>query len=110
MVAPLQGLDTLNVNSAAAMAFNFGAHANQHFGQVGDFGFLRGVFEYRLALCQRSCHQKVFGSCDGDHVGGNACAFESSSAVGQTGHHVAMLNGNLGAHGLQALDVLIDRA
>ena len=49
---------------------------DQHLGQVGDLGLLRGVLQHRLAFGQRRGHQQVLGAGDGDHVGGDARALQ----------------------------------
>ena len=105
----VQALDALDANAARAMALDARAHADQQLGQVGDFGFLGGVFQHRLAFGQRSGHEEVLGSGDGHHVGGDARAAQAAAAGRQARHHVAVLDLDLRAHGLQALDVLVHR-
>ena len=106
--APLQTLYPLDVNATGAMAFDLGAHGNEHFCQIGNFRFLCSVFQHRFAFGQRCSHQKVFGAGDSHHVGGNACALQACARVFQLGHHVAVFHLDVSTHGLQAFDVLID--
>eukprot|EP01137_Pigoraptor_chileana_P029746 Opistho-2@15329 len=109
VLAAVQLLDALDADVAGAVAFDLRAHADQHFGQVDDLGLLRGVLEQRLALGQRGGHEEVLGAGDGDHVGQDARALQPRAALGQARDHVAVLDHDLGAHRLQALDVLVDR-
>jgi hypothetical protein len=109
VLAAVQLLDALDADVAGAVAFDLRAHADQHFGEVDDLGLLRGVFEQRFALGQRGCHKEILGTGDGDHVGQDARALQAGAAFGQARDHVAVLDHDLCAHGLQALDVLVDR-
>ena len=95
--------------AAGAVALDLGAHLNEHFRQIGNFGFLRRIFQHGFAFGQRRRHQKIFRAGDGDHVGGDAGAAQAGATRRQFGHHVAMLDRNLRAHGLQTLDVLVHR-
>ncbi len=45
-----------------------------------------------------------------DHVGGDARPSQALAPSGQAGQHVAVIDGDFRTHGLQAFDVLIDRA
>jgi len=108
--AAAQRLDAADADAARAVAFDLRAHGDQHLGQVGDFGLLRGVFEHRLALGQRRGHEQVLGAGHRDHVRGDARAVQPLVARLQFGDDVAMLDHDVRAHGLQALDVLIDGA
>ena len=101
---------TLDADAAAAMAFDAGAHGDQHLGQVGDLRLLRGVFQDGFAVGQAGGHQKILGAGDGDHIGGDAGAAQPRQARRQARHHVAVLDLDFGAHGAQALDVLVHRA
>ena len=108
--AAVQLLDALDADAAGAVAFDLRAHGDQHLGQIRNFRLLRGVFEHRLALGQRSGHHEIFGARHGDHVGGDAGALQALPACGQLGDHVAVLDHDLGPHGGHALDVLVHRA
>ena len=103
----MQVFHALNANTPGAVAFNFCAHFDEHFGQVPDFRLLSSVFQNRLAFCQRCRHQEILGASNSHHVGRDAAAFKARAASGQPGNHVAVLHHNLGAHRLQAFDVLI---
>ena len=108
--AAVQLLHALDANAAGAVSLNAGAHFDQHLGQVGNLGFLGGVLQNGFAFSQGRSHQEVLGPRDGDHVGGDARAFQAGPALGQFGNHVAMLHPNLGTHGTQSFDVLIHGA
>ena len=106
----MQRGDTLDVDAAGAVAFDLRAHGNQQLGQVGNLGFLRRVFQHGFALGQGGGHEEVFSARDGHHVGSDACALQTCAAVFQARHHVALLDINDRAHGLQAFDVLVHGA
>ena len=110
MGAAMQSLNALNADAARAVAFNFCAHLDEHFCQIADFGLLRSVLQDRFAFSQCGRHQKVFSASDRHHVSRDTATLQARSARGQLGHHVAVLNHNLSAHGLQAFDVLVHRA
>ena len=110
VVATVQALHTLNADTAAPMAFNFGAHLDEHLCKIRNFGLLRRVFENGFTLGQGRSHEEVFGARDRDHIGGDACTLQARATLGQLGDHVAVLDHDLGTHGLQSLDMLIHRA
>ena len=113
VVAAMQAINALNMDAACAVAFDLRAHGNQHLGQVANLGLLRGVFKNRLALGQSGGHQEVFSAGDSHHVSGDVRALEASALAVSAGRHlrqhVAVLDRDVRAHGLQALDVLIHR-
>ena len=92
------------------MTFDLRAHPDQHLSQVGNLGLLGGVFQDGLAFGQRGSHQEVLGTGDRHHVGGDARALQPGAPRRQRGDHVAVLDRDLGPHGLQALDVLVHRS
>ena len=110
VLATVQALHTLDADAARAMAFDLRAHFDEHLGQVGNLGLLGGVFQHRLAFGQGRGHHEVFSAGDGDHVGGDARAFQARAALRQAGQHVAMVHRDDRTHGLQTFDVLVDRA
>jgi hypothetical protein len=95
----------LDPDPARAVALDARAHGDQHLGQVGDLRLLGGVLEHRLALGQGRRHQQVLGAGDGDHVGRDPRTLQPRGA----GDDVAVLDRDVGAERLQALDVLVDR-
>ncbi len=94
----MQPLHALNADTVSAVAFDAGAHGDQHFGQIGDFGLLRGIFQDGLAAGQRGGHQQVFGAGDRHHVGGDAGT--AQSAFRSAGDDVAVLDADVGPHRL----------
>jgi hypothetical protein len=100
VLTTVQTVHTLDADAASAVAFDLGAHFDQHLGQVRNLGLLGGVFEHRLAFGQGRGHHEVFSAGDGDHVGGDASAFEASAAFGQAGEHVAVVHRDDRTHGL----------
>ena len=109
MRAAVQTFDALNADAARAVAFDVRAHLDEHFGQVANLRFLRCVFKNGFAFGQCCRHHQVFSARHGHHVGADAATLQAPGASWQFGQHVAMLDGNLGPHGLQALDVLVHR-
>ena len=106
ILGAVQRVDAVDGDDVAAGAFDFGAHGDQAARQVDHFGFARGVFQHGGAFGQRSGHHQVFGAGDGHHVHHDARALQALAL----GVDVAVLDADLGAHRLQALDVQIDRA
>jgi len=91
-------------DGGGACAFDLCAHADEHGGEVGDFGFARAVFKEGVAVGESSGHEQVFGAGDGDLVEDDVRALET---IG-TGFEVAVLLRDGGAHGFEALDVEVD--
>ncbi len=98
--------DALNADGRGSGAFDLCSHGDEHGGEVGDFGLARAVFEEGFAVGEDGCHQEVFGSGDGDLVEDDVRAFE---AVGP-GFEIAVIVGDGGPHGFEALDVEVDGA
>jgi len=74
--------------------------------EVAHFGLARGVLDHGLALREHGGHQQVLRPGDGDHVGDDARALQALRARLDE----AVLDVDLGAHRLQALDVLVHGA
>ena len=110
MRATMQLFNALNADAAGAMAFNFCAHLDEHFGQVTNLRLLRSILKNGFTFGQRCSHQEVFRPGDGHHVGGDTAAFKSLATRWQLGHHVTVLHHDVGAQRLHALDVLVHRA
>ena len=109
MRGTVKALDTLDTDTPRTLAFNARTHLDEHFSQVADLGLLCRVFQHGFAVGQGGCHHKIFGTCHSHHVCGEVASLQAFQAWCQSGHHVAMLDDNLGAHGLQTLDVLVHR-
>ena len=56
----VQPFHALHANRRRAVAFDFRAHLDQQFGEIGNFRFERAVFENRLALGQHRSSEDVF--------------------------------------------------
>ena len=83
-----------------------GTHGQQQAGQVYNFRFQRGVFDHRLAFGEGGGHHQGFG---GAHAGAIEIDAPTGEAVAPAGHHGGdhpVLNGDLGAEGFEALDML----
>ena len=105
MGGAVQSVDAVNDDAVCPCAADAGAHGDQAVCQIDDFRLARSIFEHRFAIGQYRSHHQVLGAGDGDHVGEDASAFESR----RLGLDVALLDVDFCTHGLQALDVLIDR-
>ncbi len=98
--------DAFDFDGGGARAFDLRAHGVEQRGEVGDLGLARAVFEERFAVGEDGGHQEVFGAGDGDLVEDDVRAFQ---AIGSR-FEVAVLLGDGGAHGFEALDVEVDGA
>ena len=105
MGGAVQSVDAVNDDAVCPCAADAGAHGDQAVRQIDDFRLACGVLDHRFAHSEHRGHHQVLGAGDGDHVGEDACAFEPR----RFGLDVALLDVDFRAHGLQALDVLIDR-
>ena len=81
-----------------------GPHGREKPGQVRDFGLLGGVDDSRDAVGQGGGHHQVFGAGDRGQVQGDVGAVQPFGF----GLHVALVQGDLHPHGLEALEVLVD--
>src|SRR5258705_387370 len=79
-----------------------GAHRVEAFGEVGHFGLARRILERGDALGERSGHHQVFGAGDGDDIEDERGPDEPP----RLGVDIAVVEIDLGAQGLQPLDVL----
>ena len=101
----------VDTDGSCACTFDFGAHGCQESGKVGDLGFSGAVLEDGFAVGKDGGHEEVFGAGDGDFVEDDVRAFEAAcSPVRTAGFQVAVVLGDGGAHGFEALDVEVDRA
>ncbi|MNT30693.1 hypothetical protein D3C72_1665010 [compost metagenome] len=105
MARAMQAVHALHHQAVSADAIDLRTHLHQQVGQVGHLGLARGVLQHGLALGQRGGHQQILGAGHGDHVRHHARALQTAGA----GVDEAVLDGDLGAHRLQALDVLVHR-
>ena len=62
MLAAVQRIDALDLESARAVAFDLRAHLLQEFREVADFGFAGGALDNRQALGARGGHHDVIGA------------------------------------------------
>ena len=98
--------DALDADGGGAGAFDLRAHGDEQSGEVGDLGLASAVLEEGFAVGEDGGHEQVFGAGDGDLVEDDVRAFEAVGA----GFEVAVLLGDGGAHGFEALDVQVDGA
>ena len=78
MLGAVQFFDTANAQRGGAIACNLRAHFAEHFDQVGDFRFARGVVEDGFAVGERGGHQNIFGAGYGDFVESDIRALEAA--------------------------------
>ena len=103
--------DALDADGAGAGAFDLCSHGDEEGGEVGDFGLAGAVFEDGFAFGEGGGHEEIFGAGDGDLVEDDVRAFEAAVAVvGAAGFEVAVVLGDGGAHGFEAVDVEVDGA
>ena len=103
--------DALDADGGGAGAFDLCAHGDEEGGEVGDLGLAGAVLEDGFAFGEGGGHEEVFGAGDGDLVEDDVRAFEAAVAVvGAAGFEVAVVLGDGGAHGFEALDVEVDGA
>jgi hypothetical protein len=105
MRGAVQRIDPLDADHVAARAGNARAHGDQAIGEIDHFRLARRVLDHGFALRQAGRHHQVLGTGHGHHVGEQAGTFQPCSA----GMDITMLDGNLGTHRGQALDVLVHR-
>ena len=112
MSAAMQSEHALDADAPRAVALDLRAHLDQHLGKVADLGLLRRILQHRFAFSQRRSHQEIFGAGYRHHIRRDAAAFKPPRSIRSgrhLGQHVPVLDRNVGAHRLHALDVLIDR-
>ncbi len=106
VAATVQTLDAVDGQGVGARALDLGAQGVEEVGQVDHFRLARGVFDHGATVGQGGGHHQVLGAGDGDHVHQDVGTLQ---ATVDTGLDVAILDGDLGAHQLQAMDVQVDR-
>ena len=102
----MQPRHALHSDAARAVAFDLRAHLDEQLGEIRDLRLLRGVLQHRFAVGQRGGHQQVLGAGHRDHVGRDPRSLQPRGL----GDDVAVLDGDVGTHREQALDVLVHRA
>ncbi len=103
--------DAFDADGGGAGAGDLCAHGVEKGGEVGDFGLAGAVLEEGFAFGEGGGHEKVFGAGYGDLVEDDVRAVEAAVAVaGGAGFKVAVLLGDGGTHGFEALDVEVDGA
>ena len=107
--APWSSLHAGDGDGGAAGAGDVGAHGVEEFRQVHDFGFAGGAFDDGHAFGQRGGHHDVGGA---QHGGAGAAAEKHGVAdeLSGGGLHVAVVDVDFGAEGLEAFEVQIDGA
>ena len=105
MMRAVQSVDAANADDVRAGAGNSGPHGDQAVGQIDHFGLAGGVLDHGFAFRQAGSHHQVFRARHRHHVREQSGSLQS----GRPGMDVAVLDGDFGAHRLQALDVLVHR-
>ena len=101
----MQGIHALYADHVAAGTRNSRAHGDQAIGEIDHLGLARRILDHGFTLRQAGRHHKVLGAGHGHHVGEQTRAFEPCGSS----MHISLLDGDLGTHRGQALDVLIHR-
>ena len=99
----VQPLDALDHDAVGAGARDPRAHRDRGNGEVDDLGLARGVLEHGRAVGEHRRHHEVLGARHGDESNTNRAPLQPARARVD----VAVLEIDLGAHRLQALDVLV---
>src|SRR5450830_638909 len=96
----------LDGNRVAAGALDVRPHRLEAVREIDDFGLARRVLDYGGAFGQAGRHHQVLGAGRIHQIAKNARALQALCPR----NDVAMLDANVRAHGLQALDVQVYRA
>ncbi len=105
MFGAVQLVHALNPDGRRARALDIRAHGYQQSGQVDHLRLPGAIFHQRIALSQNRRHQQVFRARHGDLVENNVRAMQPLGPRFQ----IAVLLHDGRAHGLQPLEVQIDR-
>ncbi len=100
----VQRVDAFDVDDVGARAVDARAHLVEHPRELLDFGLPRGAYELRAAAREGRGHHEVFGARHRGHVEVDGGPAEARAL----GVDVPVLQGDGRAHGLEALEVLVD--
>ena len=99
-------IHALNLDGVGAGTADVGAHGVQEVGQIHDVGFLGGVLNDGVAVCQSCGHHDVHGGTHGNHIQIDIGTVQPT-ALG-VGQNEAAFHHHLGAQSGEALDVLVN--
>ena len=108
IAAAVQRLDAAHLDDVGARAGDLRAHGVQEVREVDDVRLLGAVFDDRHAAAQNCRKQDVHRRADGDDIKIDVAA--AQPALRGVGADIAAGLLDHGAHGLEALDVLVDGA
>ena len=108
IAAAVQRLDAADLDDVGACAGDLRAHGVQEVREVDDVRLLGAVFDDRHAAAQNCRKQDVHRRADGDDIKIDMAA--AQPALRGVGADIAAGLLDHGAHGLEALDVLVDGA
>ncbi|CAG4927213.1 unnamed protein product, partial [Acidocella sp. C78] len=103
----VQRLHPANGQPVRADAADRGAHLVQAFGEIADLRLARGIHQHGLARGQGRGEQQLLGRADRHEGKGDGRAMQP---LRRAGVDIAAIEGDLGAHRLQPLEVQVDRA
>ena len=102
----MQRLDAANLDHVGARAGDLRAHGVQEVRKIDDMRLLGAVFDDRHAAAEHCRKQDVHRRADGDDIKINVAA--AQPALRGVGADIAAGLLDHGAHGLEALDMLVD--
>ena len=109
MFCAAQFFDAANAQRGGGVAFDARAHFTQHFDQVGDLRFARGVVENGFAFGECRGHQNIFGSGYRDFFESDIRAFEAA-VIGYFSFDVAVRGGDHRSHFFKRGEMQVDGA
>ena len=105
--APVQGVDTVDLDGIRARAADVRTHGVQEVGKVHDMRLTRGVFDHRAAFGKNAGNHDVHRRADRDLVQIDPRAVKP--AVLRIGIDITAADIDLGTEGTHALDMLVNR-
>ncbi|MNS07751.1 hypothetical protein D3C72_392020 [compost metagenome] len=103
----MQTLDPVDGQGVGTRTLDLGAQGVEEVREIDHFRLAGGVLDHGATVGQGGGHHQVLGAGDGDHVHQDVGTLE---ATVDTGLDVAIFDGDLGAHQLEAVNVQVDRA
>jgi hypothetical protein len=109
VVGAVEAIDPHDRDRGGAGAAHLGTHRDQQARQIHHFRLEGGVLDHRFAVGQGGGHHQGFGGPHTRAVKVDAAAGEAMAAAGHHSRHDTVLDRDLGAQGLEPLDMLHHR-
>src|SRR6056297_3280578 len=106
VMATMQALNTVDLDSGGTVAFDVRAHGDQALGKVNNLRLAGRVFQDGFSVCQGSGHHQVLGAGYGDGIQEDVGALQTTIGLGLD---VAIFDLDLRTHHFQAVDVQVHR-